>query len=214
MLYGSTLSNDGGIDICTSTDPFISVSMEDIPQYIYRLIPVGFPSIGDEQVGIFEVEFGNAYYGDFKMGKRFLQYILENSFCTRCRDLISYVAHLKTCDYPSKTKAEWSSSSNRMCYIPSAKVEEFRKLWNLERARFRSYGRKSKLGTIPLPPEGILNQLKDKQENRCYYCFNEFEPNSSSLKPHLDHFDSVANGGTNSIFNLVYACARVQSRKV
>jgi len=147
------------------------------------------------------------------MSESLLNYVLKNASCTRCLEKVGNIAHLHTCERAAKTDSQWSSAPNRMCYVPSEQADEFPKLWSKERARQRSFDRTSKLRKIPLPPEGILFQLKAQQENRCYYCFNEFDTNSSIFKPHLDHFVSVANGGSNSIFNLVYACARCNREK-
>lgn len=180
---------------------------------IYRLIPVSSPSGDHEEVLAFEVIFGDHSQIDFSMSESLLKYVLENASCSRCLEQINNVSHLHTCKRTAKSDFQWSSPSGRMFYVPTGQAKHFRKLWNREATRLRSLERASKLRKIPRPPDEILLELKNQQGNRCYYCFNEFETNSSTRNPHLDHFVSVAKGGNNSIFNLVYACARCNREK-
>ncbi len=151
--------------------------------------------------------------GPFELSDTFVQYVLSQVICGRCLEKIGNCDHLMLCEKPALSDSFWSSRQNRFCYVPSIWTTEFKKLWQREKGRLRGLKRKSTLSKTPFPPEEILLQLKDKQGNRCYYCFNEFKSRPSNLKPHLDHFVSVANGGSNSIFNLVYACARCNQTK-
>lgn len=189
--------------------------MENSPQYIYRLIPVSGSPAGDSEdcLVIGDFIYGSKYYGDFRLSDNFVDYILDYAICSRCMEIIGETPHIRTCEKPAKTDSSWSSPRNRMCYIPSSKVSEFKGLWERERRRWQKFDRGYKLKEVPLPPNEILLQLKDKQQNRCYYCFNKLETSSPNLKPHLDHFVSVANSGNNSILNLVYACGRCNREK-
>lgn len=167
----------------------------------------------EECILISDIVADSKYYDDFRLSDSFVSYILANVICSRCLDTIDNPTHLDSCDQPSRSDASWSSPRNRCCYIEAANFVEFRNLWEREKRRWREFSRKHKLGKIPLPPEGVLNVLKDKQNNRCFYCFNEFDNSSKRYKAHLDHYVSVTNGGNNSIFNLVYACAWCNQQK-
>lgn len=188
--------------------------MENPSLHLRHLLPVGKSPAGDSEDGrVFEVLNLDKSYRLFKLSDAFIDYVLNNVICGKCVERIGHSKHLTVCEKPRKSDSFWSSQHHRFCYVPAVYVKEFKGLWEREKRRFRSFVRTSKLSQAPLPPEGILLRLKDKQENRCYYCFNEFKTNSSNLKPHLDHFVSVANGGSNSILNLVYACARCNQEK-
>jgi 5-methylcytosine-specific restriction endonuclease McrA len=188
--------------------------METPSLYLHHLIPVDQSPTGANETGwIFEVLRLDKSHCFFELSESFVNYVLKNVICGNCLDRIGDSAHLTLCEKLRKPESNLRDRYHRFCYVPAAYTTEFKRLWVREKRRFRSFVRTSKLSKIPLPPEGIRFQLKDKQENRCYYCFNEFEANSSNLKPHLDHFVSVANGGTNSIFNLVYACGRCNREK-
>jgi len=182
--------------------------------YLHHLIPVSQSPTGASEEGlIFEIMGLDKSHASFELSDRFVNYVLKNVICGNCLGRIGNPTHLTLCEKPRKPESNLSDRYHRFCYVPTFNGEEFRRLWAQEKRRFRSFVRTAKLSKVPLPPEGILNQLKGKQESRCYYCFNEFQTNSSSLQPHLDHFVAVANGGTNSIFNLVYACGRCNREK-
>lgn len=149
----------------------------------------------------------------FRHSTRFISYVLAEALCSRCLETVSDLSHLKRCSRPSKSSRSWRSATGRCCYLPAAKTSEFKKLVQRENVRSRQFYRELHLRAVPLPFEQLLDELRAQQNDRCYYCFNEFEVTSSDRKPHLDHFISVANGGTNSIFNLVYACGRCNQKK-
>ena len=176
-------------------------------------VPISSPTRSGDEVCAFEIVFGESEPIGFELSESFLAYILKTAVCTRCLEIIADAAHLKTCDRPTKSDSDWSTTRYRYCFITSPDNPEFRERWGRERQRFREHVRKYKLRKIPLPSEELLAELRRQQGNRCYYCFVELANFSRVTQPQVDHFKSVALRGTNSIFNLVYACATCNREK-
>ena len=51
-----------------------------------------------------------------------------------------------------------------------------------------------------------LIELREKQNNKCYYCNCELDFNSKN-SVHLDHYIPISNGGIHSINNVVWSCS-------
>lgn len=180
----------------------------EVPYYCSPLYLTMSPTGSSEQGYVFEITFRASDSESFELSKAFVTYILKIAVCTRCLETIGEEQHLRTCDKTARSVSPWSTARDRFCFLTSHQVAEFRKRWSREKARFRKY----KLRKIPKPSDEILLELRNQQGNRCYYCFVEFDSFGVNTFE-LDHFDSVAHGGSNSIFNLVYACATCNKEK-
>jgi 5-methylcytosine-specific restriction endonuclease McrA len=176
-------------------------------------VPTYSPDGTGEEGWAFEIVYDEVDPVSFELSESFLTYVLKFAICAECLETIGNTAHLRTCDKSARSDSNWSRTRYRYCFIAALNEPEFRKRWGREKQRYRERVRKYKLRKIPLPSEEILIELRNQQGNHCYYCFVEFDHLSSDVKPHIDHFDSVANGGSNSIFNLVYACPKCNRAK-
>lgn len=181
---------------------------KEVPFMASTPVIASSPDGSDGYGRVFEIVFREPEPIGFNLSEHFLTYVLKNAICTRCLEIIGDTTHLRTCDNPARGEASWSRSRTGWCFMPSAEEAEFRRRWNRERTRFRENDRKYRLRRIPEPSQELLAELRNQQGNRCYYCLVEFDGT-----PHLDHFKSVATGGSNSIFNLVYACERCNKEK-
>ncbi len=64
-------------------------------------------------------------------------------------------------------------------------------------------------GTIT---KAALEELKIKQDYKCYHCGCELDFDSKNMV-HLDHFYPISKKGTNSIYNVVWSCKTCNVRK-
>lgn len=168
-----------------------------LPRLHYvRCVPSLSPLGSDSHCLVLSIEFNDDSSG-FRMSDDFVQYVLDHAICSRCLNRVRDAEHLYAC-------------KDMGSFIEGDRVDAFKKLLEREQRRLRQFRRKEALNQAPLPVMETLSYLREKQWDRCYYCFGNFDDVAA---PHLDHFVSVANGGTNSLFNLVYSCPTCNREK-
>lgn len=91
-----------------------------------------------------------------------------------------------------------------------AKQKEYRKN---NKDKFRIYylnhthRRRKQMGCAGTVRPLTIKEILSQQDNRCYYCKNEFE------NFHIDHLIPLAKGGLHKEYNIVLACPKCNIRK-
>lgn len=124
-------------------------------------------------------------------------------------------------DFPTDLAEHWSKCSAAagdrlmLLWVPPELVSEVDGLLTKDReyARFRRRAAKESQAPGDHTKEQI-EQLYVVQQGRCYYCYSDLRhPDTGRPSFHRDHMRSLTRHGTNSIVNIVLACAGCNSKK-
>ena len=175
-----------------------------------------FGPVATANGAFFRLFFEHSDQPDEVLSPRFIQYILHKTLCNACRQPVSdFSLHSpERCTIVPRSLDNEVVPDQLEYFIPLDLVQEFRselRRDNLRRyKKYRAFLVRESGGQISLVEK---SQLMALQQNRCYYCFKEFDNERLTDKPHLDHYVSVSSGGHGNVKNLVYACGSCNSRK-
>lgn len=139
------------------------------------------------------------------LSPRMLKFILAHAKCAHCAGAMAQLEAHAACR-TRRGKHRWAeveayiSHSNGMREILRDELMVFNrgKLTLLRRRKLASAGESSSAAQ--------LRALLALQENRCFYCYTQLFDFGRRANTHLDHFLAVAEGGSNGIKNMRYAC--------
>jgi 5-methylcytosine-specific restriction endonuclease McrA len=142
------------------------------------------------------------------ISQSFGDFICKNSICSRCLQPTLHLA-----DHVRCAETEFAFADIEPL-VPKALKRQFHAFWNRHKWSAKAFARTARLRRSGgSHTQGQLHNLMSCQQNRCYYCYCLFTAEGVQRAPHLDHFVSVLDGGTNDIRNLVYACSACNIQK-
>ena len=143
----------------------------------------------------------------FGMSEELALFIGIRGTCVRCSASVGAVEQHVACS---------SHALRRPIRVEFGEEEllEFFELLHRESARRKAFKRRSQLSsTKERHTRSQLLALLALQEERCYFCFQPLRTPEGRLVGHRDHFIALANGGSDEIENIVYACPKCNSLK-
>lgn len=143
------------------------------------------------------------------LSPRILRFILTHAQCARCAAPMESLESHASCSSKARRYADVEariSHANGMREILREELDVF------NRGKLHLL-RRRKLAAGERHTAAQLRALLSLQQKRCFYCFTQLFDFGRRANTNLDHFQSVANGGTNGIKNLRYACASCNADK-
>jgi 5-methylcytosine-specific restriction endonuclease McrA len=136
------------------------------------------------------------------MTEDFAKFIHENCRCIYCKKPVPGSLEPCSCGKQNKIiEVEFPSGIWRTTF-----EEAFRNYMWTDRGERTIYRRKKRIAKAGTYKDSDIKELLAVQNNCCYYCGNEFKTIQGKVDYHIDHYQSVAEGGRNEIANLVLAC--------
>lgn len=146
--------------------------------------------------------FDEAEFPIWGMTEDFAKFIHENCRCAYCKKPVPKNLEPCTCGKQKKLiKVEFSSAIWRTTF-----EDAFRNYIWIDRGERTTYRRLKRIAAAGTYKKSIIKELLVVQSNCCYFCGNEFKPLNEKFDYHIDHYQSIADGGRNEIANLVLAC--------
>lgn len=134
-------------------------------------------------------------------------FIHEYGCCAYCGRNISTELNRCVCGKPNRMHLEVAFSNE--IYFST-----FRPIIEREQRRLKQILRKRRIanngGTFTLDD---VDALHEQQDGLCYYCGTPIGKREDEAAFEADHYESLQDGGSNDIFNIVLACVTCNRKK-
>jgi HNH endonuclease len=127
--------------------------------------------------------------------------------CRHCQGAIASLDDHVGC---SSDRPHWMGDVE-LC-LPLERQDVTNKIYGQLQRRASREHRARLVASAGLHAKHEVDRLFDLQEGRCYYCFCQIDLGDRKSF-HKDHFEPIANGGSNTISNLVLTCPACNMEK-
>ncbi|NTV46871.1 MAG: HNH endonuclease [Chlorobiales bacterium] len=143
------------------------------------------------------------HYFPLGLHPEFVQFFTSQGRCALCKAPINTDFSTCKCGHPDTAG-----------YHLIIECSDFRHLIGKERLRVHAWRRQQRIkangGRYTTREVALLLEV---QERSCYYCGSPLVDENGKSKFHKDHYEPLEGGGSNSISNIVLACASCNVKK-
>ncbi len=140
-----------------------------------------------------------------------VEFLVQNGRCFYCNGSISGRLERCSCERPNEDDGNVHLSIR---YHSDLHHAQFNTIFERESSRAKNRARQRRIeengGTHT---QDEILKLCELQECLCYFCGVDFSDGSKGKHFHVDHFDSIFDGGRNDLKNLVLTCANCNKAK-